>query len=99
VETLRIKETDRIGALRDELAKVGVAVHPIRGEGKEAFQLSGLAHWDHPPVFATYEDHRMAMAFAPLALVHPICIADPGVVEKSYPDFWKDLEKLGFRVA
>lgn len=99
VETLRIKETDRIGALRDELAKVGVAVHPVSESGKEEFHVAGLAHWDLPPVFDTYEDHRMAMAFAPLALIHPICIADPGVVDKSYPDFWEDLKKLGFRMA
>lgn len=98
VETLRIKETDRIGALRTELAKVGVTVTPLSGDAHEKFTVDGLARWDYPPVFETYEDHRMAMAFAPLALLHPIQIAEPGVVEKSYPDFWQDLASLGFVV-
>ncbi len=48
------------------------------------------------PLFHTYEDHRMAMAFAPLAMLAPIQIADPAVVEKSYPGFWRDLERIGF---
>ena len=46
--------------------------------------------------FETYEDHRMAMAFAPLALLSPVVIHDPQVVQKSYPSFWEDLEKAGF---
>lgn len=99
VETLRIKETDRIGALRDELAKTGVEVTPIFTGQQEQFKLNGRARWEEPPVFHTYEDHRMAMAFAPLALLKPISIADPEVVEKSYPDFWKDLQQLGFELS
>lgn len=99
VETLRIKETDRIGALREELAKTSVEVTPISTGQQEQFKLSGRARWEEPPVFQTYEDHRMAMAFAPLALLKPICIADPEVVEKSYPDFWKDLQQLGFDIS
>ena len=50
------------------------------------------------PTFATYEDHRMAMAFAPLALLGKVNIEKPMVVEKSYPNFWRDLESLGFEV-
>jgi 3-phosphoshikimate 1-carboxyvinyltransferase len=58
----------------------------------------GQANWENTPRFATYEDHRMAMAFAPLALMAPIVIEEPEVVEKSYPDFWKDLQSIGFSV-
>ena len=50
------------------------------------------------PLFKTYEDHRMAMAFAPLAIFGKISVEDPFVVEKSYPKFWEDLLKLGFQI-
>lgn len=103
LETLRIKETDRIAALQNELAKVGAQLLPVApgktpAPAQEYFRLSGQADWSTPPVFATYEDHRMAMAFAPLAMLGPIQIEDPAVVNKSYPDFWKDLEAIGFAV-
>lgn len=99
VETLRIKETDRIDALQVELGKLKVAIHAEKGsEGRESFQINGKATFNKTPVFETYEDHRMAMAFAPLAMFHPISIEDPMVVVKSYPDFYKDLEVLGFEV-
>ena len=98
VETLRIKETDRIEALRQELEKVDVRVRPYLEEARAGFTVEGIAHWGVTPLFHTYEDHRMAMAFAPLALLRPVQIADPAVVSKSYPDFWKDLEKLGFLI-
>lgn len=95
--TLRIKETDRIAALERELAKVGVRVSP---HGAAALSIDGQVQVPQPaPVFATYEDHRMAMAFAPLALLGPIQIAEPEVVDKSYPDFWRDLQTLGFVVS
>ena len=74
---------------------------PARFSGQAAqayFMVEGKAHWDSPPVFETYEDHRMAMAFAPFALLHAVHFSEPGVVEKSYPDFWRDLESLGFIV-
>lgn len=100
LETLRIKETDRIQALKDELIKVGVAFFQLPGKltgtDKETFMTDGKAVWSEAPSFATYHDHRMAMAFAPLALVAPIIIEDVAVVDKSYPDFWKDLAELGF---
>jgi len=94
--TLAIKETDRIAALQCELNKVGVQMKPT---GTDAYQLSGRADLSKHPVFATYGDHRMAMAFAPLALLGPIGIEHPEVVEKSYPDFWERLRALGFACA
>lgn len=103
LETLRIKETDRIAALKNELAKVGaiMAALPPRFSSKtdkQYFSVEGPVTVENTPVFSTYEDHRMAMAFAPLALFAPVKIEDPAVVEKSYPDFWEDLKKLGFEV-
>ena len=102
LETLRIKETDRIAALQNELEKVGVTFSNIshlttKNPEKEFFQINGKMQINQP-LFQTYEDHRMAMAFAPLAMFGEILIDDPFVVAKSYPDFWKDLEKLGFEI-
>ncbi|MFZ5939461.1 MAG: 3-phosphoshikimate 1-carboxyvinyltransferase [Bacteroidota bacterium] len=96
--TLRIKETDRIFALQEELGKLGF----LLVSNKEGSFLS----WEgdrlpavNTPVIGTYHDHRMAMAFAPLSLVIPkIIIDDPMVVTKSYPGFWSDLMKAGFRI-
>lgn len=102
LETLRIKETDRIAALDQELAKVGVKVieEGFASDGKEYFRIDGKAHIPSPaPEFATYEDHRMAMAFAPLAFLGEIKIHEPEVVVKSYPDFWRDLKAVGFEVV
>lgn len=104
LETLRIKETDRIAALKAELSKVNsffskLPAHLVKAAEKEYYMLEEKAHWEAAPTFATYEDHRMAMAFAPLALYAPIKIAEPKVVEKSYPDFWKDLSSLGFEIV
>lgn len=103
LETLRIKETDRIAALQNELAKVGATLKPLpAAESPSAdgayFQVSGQAQWSAAPRFDTYEDHRMAMAFAPLAMLGSIEVREPMVVNKSYPDFWKDLETIGFEV-
>jgi 3-phosphoshikimate 1-carboxyvinyltransferase len=103
LDTLRIKETDRIAALQNELAKVQsfLSLLPSRfakKSQKEYYMLEGKAQWTAPPSFATYEDHRMAMAFAPLALIAPVIIEEPKVVGKSYPNFWKDFTKLGFEV-
>lgn len=98
LSTLRIKETDRIMALEQELAKVGVKVYEDP-QAKDYFIVEGRATVDGEPQFDTYEDHRMAMAFAPLAMLGTIKIAEPMVVVKSYPDFYKDLVKLGFEVA
>lgn len=103
LETLSIKETDRIAALRDELSKVSTSFHKMpprfsKESGKTYHMLEGKASWKQPPRFATYHDHRMAMAFAPLSIVAPVMIEDPKVVGKSYPGFWDDLATLGWRV-
>ena len=95
LETLRIKETDRIAALQNELGKVNANF--VEDSTPNYFIASGPASINHePPIFATYEDHRMAMAFAPLAMLGKIRIEEPMVVIKSYPDYWEDLVKIGF---
>ncbi len=96
LETLRVKETDRIEALRTELNKLGYFVkvegNLILLEDKNRPTLSDT----ETDVINCYDDHRMAMAFAPLALVHNnICVDDPAVVKKSYPGFWRDISQLG----
>lgn len=96
LETLKIKETNRVEALQNELAKIGVTLT----EDNEVYTLdcSGL-HFPERIIIKTYDDHRMAMAFAPLSLlIRQIEMEDYQVVEKSYPDFWKDLEKAGFKI-
>jgi 3-phosphoshikimate 1-carboxyvinyltransferase len=95
LKTLKIKETDRVAALYNELKKVGVAFEEqTDGSCKISKKASSPTL---PSSFATYEDHRMAMAFAPISmLVGAIQIEEPMVVGKSYPDFWKDFEALGF---
>ncbi len=95
LETLAIKETDRTSALGIELAKIGVHFGP-ETPGSERYVLQGKAHWDAPTRFATYGDHRMAMAFATLAMLGPVEIENPGVVAKSYPAFWEHLAQVGF---
>ena len=91
LETLRIKETDRILALQTELIKFGIRME----DDGDGFVVSGQFTLSNRPV-ATYEDHRMAMAFAPLALLQPsLEIAEPEVVEKSYPEFWEHLALAG----
>jgi 3-phosphoshikimate 1-carboxyvinyltransferase len=94
LETLKIKETDRVKALQNELAKMGVKLI----EKGLVYKLDFSEKFIPEKMFIhTYEDHRMAMAFAPLALVIPeLEIEDEKVVEKSYPAFWTDLEKVGF---
>ena len=96
LETLKIKETDRIAALQNELAKIGVSLD----ENQEVYQLDcSKKHYPKKISIKTYEDHRMAMAFAPLALVlNQMEIEDHLVVEKSYPHFWKDLESVGYDI-
>ncbi|RKR83019.1 3-phosphoshikimate 1-carboxyvinyltransferase [Mucilaginibacter gracilis] len=96
LETLKIKETDRIAALQNELAKIGVKLT----EKGQVYKLDcSEKRIPEKVIIHTYEDHRMAMAFAPLALVIPqVEIEDPTVVEKSYPAFWSDLEKVGFSI-
>lgn len=92
LESLRIKETDRIAALQNELRKIGADL------------VEESSHWTLIPSsklpdkasFNTYKDHRMAMAFAPLATLMKVEIENPAVVRKSYPKFWEDLKLVGF---
>ena len=96
VESLKIKETDRTQALSNELAKFGVDFFEEDG----FWILNGETSANGPVKINTYEDHRMAMCFAPLAIKHgQIIIEDPLVVKKSYPSFWSDLESLGFSTS
>lgn len=97
LETLKIKETDRILALQNELSKIGVTLN----EDNFIYTLNcDQLSFPERVSFATYEDHRMAMAFAPLSLViNEVVLEEMDVVEKSYPDFWKDLQKAGFTVT
>jgi 3-phosphoshikimate 1-carboxyvinyltransferase len=94
LETLKIKETDRIKALQNELGKMGVKLV----EKGQVYKLDCSEKFIPEKMFInTYDDHRMAMAFAPLVLVIPeLEVEDAPVVDKSYPAFWKDLEKMGF---
>ncbi len=92
VQSLKIKETDRVAALIAELAKLGFVLYePAEGELAWSGERCEVAR---EISIATYEDHRMAMAFAPAALVTPLCVEEPHVVSKSYPTFWEDIAKL-----
>lgn len=97
LQSLKIKETDRITALRNELRKLGYA---IEEENDSVLYWNGeRCEAEVSPLIATYEDHRMAMAFAPAALCYPsVRIAHPHVVSKSYPRYWDDLRQAGFRM-
>lgn len=97
LQSLRIKETDRISALRTELKKLG---YLIEEENGSVMMWNGeRCEPEVVPVIQTYEDHRMAMAFAPASLHFPnLQIAEPQVVSKSYPGYWKDLMRAGFKV-
>jgi len=95
LHTLKIKETDRLEALKKELSKLGAAISVTN----ESLQLEPSKSINSNQNIATYNDHRMAMAFAPLALKTNINIENAEVVSKSYPDFWNDLIKLGFEIS
>ncbi len=99
LKTLKIKETDRISALKNECAKLGaILTEPAEGELTWDGQLNE-ALVQKEPVIATYHDHRMAMAFAPVAQFNgAIRIEDAMVVTKSYPSFYDDLRKAGFGI-
>ncbi|MBK9984962.1 MAG: 3-phosphoshikimate 1-carboxyvinyltransferase [Saprospiraceae bacterium] len=94
LRTLRIKETDRITAMQTELTKVKTTLEVEEGTDLSC-KLFGKARWKDKAKFNTYEDHRMAMCFTPLACIHPIVIRDAEVVSKSYPGFWKDMNTIG----
>jgi 3-phosphoshikimate 1-carboxyvinyltransferase len=115
LHTLKIKETDRLEALKIELTKLGasisvtndslilhaVALHspPLEGCPKGGVVFSSKDVASAIPSIATYQDHRMAMAFAPLALKFPLIVQDAEVVSKSYPTFWNDLKNIGFQIS
>ena len=94
LHTLKIKETDRLEALKTELTKLGGVVVVTN----ESLHLKPSTHINENIAINTYQDHRMAMAFAPLALKVTIKINEAEVVSKSYPDFWEDLKKIGVLV-
>ncbi|MDT0689106.1 3-phosphoshikimate 1-carboxyvinyltransferase [Salegentibacter sp. F188] len=94
LHTLKIKETDRLVALKNEMEKFGAKVD-ITNDSLRLYPVKTL---NENVSVATYNDHRMAMAFAPLALKVAFKVEDAMVVSKSYPDFWEDLESLGFDV-
>lgn len=95
LQTLKIKETDRLVALQVELTKLGAKITV----SNDSLTLEPTQAINSNIKIATYNDHRMAMAFAPLALKVPIIIADANVVSKSYPDFWEDMKTLGYKVS
>lgn len=98
LSTLRIKETDRLTALCNELAKLSFRVECV-DDSALAWEGQRLPVTAAAVAVDTYKDHRMAMAFAPVALFLPgIVIKDAGVVTKSYPGFWDDMRKAGFRI-
>ncbi len=94
LHTLKIKETDRLEALRIELTKLGADIDVT----DESLELKPSKAIKSGVSIDTYHDHRMAMAFAPLALKTELNINEAGVVSKSYPDFWSDLRTLGFQI-
>lgn len=97
VESLKIKETDRISALKYELLKIGI--HLEQTKSPEVYELRRVPlHIPENIEFETYKDHRMAMALTPFGLLNKIKMTDPQVVEKSYPEFWNDIERAGFKV-
>jgi 3-phosphoshikimate 1-carboxyvinyltransferase len=97
LQSLKIKETDRIFALIQEMKKLG---YLLRESEENTLEWNGeRCAAEEVPVIATYEDHRMAMAFAPAALkLKEIRIEDPQVVSKSYPSYWENLKQAGFTI-
>ncbi|NNF31853.1 MAG: 3-phosphoshikimate 1-carboxyvinyltransferase, partial [Flavobacteriaceae bacterium] len=95
LHTLKIKETDRLEALKTELTKLGATIHVT--DKDLTLEPSNTIH--NAIQIETYNDHRMAMAFAPLALKTTLIINDAGVVSKSYPDFWNDLGLLNIQLT
>ena len=95
LHTLKIKETDRLEALKNELTKLGATISVTN----DSLTLEPSEIINESVSIKTYQDHRMAMAFAPLALKTPIIIEEAEVVSKSYPTFWDDLKSIGFTIA
>ena len=94
LHTLKIKETDRLVALKNEIEKFGTSVTI----SNNSLTINNVQKLNANIVVQTYKDHRMAMAFAPLGLKTNLTINEADVVSKSYPDFWKDLREIGFKI-
>lgn len=96
LQSLKIKETDRMEALKNEMRKLG---YVLTDKNNSILEWNGERCEPSNEPIHTYEDHRMAMAFAPAALkIGKIEICEPHVVSKSYPDYWKDLKHIGFKM-
>lgn len=95
LHTLKIKETDRLEALKNELTKLGAHISVTN----DSLTLNPSEKINGNISIKTYQDHRMAMAFAPLALKVPIIIEKAEVVSKSYPTFWNDLKSVGIQIG
>jgi 3-phosphoshikimate 1-carboxyvinyltransferase len=98
LHTLKIKETDRLEALKVELSKLGATI-TVTNDSLTLQSSNSNFVIARDKAIATYQDHRMAMAFAPLALKTSIIIEDAEVVSKSYPTFWEDLKSIGFQTS
>jgi|TARA_X000000950_G_scaffold275046_1_gene360867 3-phosphoshikimate 1-carboxyvinyltransferase len=96
LQTLKIKETDRLIALKSEIEKFGVDKIEVT---ESSLHLENKSQLKSNISIDTYDDHRMAMSFVPLSLLDPIKINDPLVVTKSYVSFWDHLEKIGFEIS
>jgi 3-phosphoshikimate 1-carboxyvinyltransferase len=96
LSTLKIKETDRILALKEQFKKWGISLAIT--DDSITYDNSQACSGQKEKIIETYEDHRMAMSFAPLCLQQDIIIANSGVVSKSYPNFWEDLKSIGIKI-
>lgn len=96
LHTLKLKETDRLLALKREIEKFEVDSITI---SNQSIILKNNSELKSGVSINTYDDHRMAMSFAPLSMINPIIIINPEVVSKSYLNFWNDLESLGFKIS
>jgi len=95
LHTLKIKETDRLLALKTEIEKLGAEILIT----DDSLMLKASKNLKNNVSINTYNDHRMALAFAPLALKTSMIIKDAEVVSKSYPTFWEDLKSIGFKIT
>jgi len=96
LHTLKIKETDRLIALKKEIEKFGIDRVEV---SDQSITLKNNSKLKSNVTLDTYNDHRMAMSFAPLSLIIPIIIRNPEVVSKSYSNFWNDLKSVGFNIS
>ena len=104
LQTLKIKETDRIEAMKTEMRKLGFVINDVNGReliwnGEKVEGHEDADREKNIPTIDTYEDHRMALSFAPVAMMRPVIINNPQVVTKSYPHFWEHLKEVGFPIS